>query len=85
MSFVLDASAMLATLLDEPGGDYVYDAMSGSHISVINLSEVYATLLDGGMSFEAAQEIIGPLPVWVRTFRDGHAWSQHRDRLLPVA
>ena len=82
MSFVLDASAMLATLLDEPGGDDVYEVMSGSHISVINLSEVYATLLDGGMSFEAAQEIIGPLPVRVRTFRDGHAWQTAKLRPL---
>ena len=82
MSFVLDASAMLATLLDEPGGDDVYEVMGGSHISVINLSEVYATLLDGGMSFEAAQEIIGPLPVRVRTFRDGHAWQTAKLRPL---
>ena len=82
MSFVLDASAMLATLLDEPGGDDVYEVMSDSHISVINLSEVYATLLDGGMSFELAQQIISPLPVRVRTFRDGHAWQTAKLRPL---
>ena len=82
MSFVLDASAMLATLLDEPGGDDVYEVMNDSHISVINLSEVYATLLDGGMSFELAQQIIDPLPVRVRTFRDGHAWQTAKLRPL---
>ena len=82
MSFVLDASAMLATLLDEPGGDDVYEVMSDSHISVINLSEVYATLLDGGMSFELAQQIISPLPVRVRTFRDQHAWQTAKLRPL---
>ena len=82
MSFVLDASAMLATLLDEPGGDDVYEVMNDSHISVINLSEVYATLLDGGMSFELAQQIISPLPVRVRTFRDGHAWQTAKLRPL---
>ena len=82
MSFVLDASAILATLLDEPGGDDVYEVMSDSHISVINLSEVYATLLDGGMSFELAQQIISPLPVRVRTFRDGHAWQTAKLRPL---
>lgn len=82
MSFVLDASAILATLLDEPGGDDVYEVMSDSHISVINLSEVYATLLDGGMSFELAQQIISPLPVRVRTFRDQHAWQTAKLRPL---
>jgi PIN domain nuclease of toxin-antitoxin system len=39
MSFVLDASAVLAVLLDEPGGDFVFDIMNSSHISVVNLSE----------------------------------------------
>ena len=82
MSFVLDASAILATLLDEPGGDDVYEVMSDSHISVINLSEVYATLLDGGMSFELAQQIISPLPVRVRTFREHHAWQTAKLRPL---
>ena len=82
MSFVLDASALLAVLFDEPGGDYVYDVMGGSEISVVNLSEVYATMLEGGMAFEAAREIIDPLPVWVRTFRDGHAWQTAKLRPL---
>lgn len=75
MSFMLDASAVLAVLLEEPGGDFVFDQMRGSHISVINLSEVYATLMDGGMSFEEAQEIVDPLPIRIRTFRDDHAYQ----------
>lgn len=82
MTFVLDASALLAVLLDEPGGDYVYDVMGGSLISVVNLSEVYATLLEGGMAFDTAREIIDPLPLWVRTFRDGHAWQTAKLRPL---
>jgi PIN domain nuclease of toxin-antitoxin system len=47
MSFMLDASAVLAVLLDEPGGDYVFDQISESQISTVNLSEVYATLFGG--------------------------------------
>jgi ribonuclease VapC len=73
MSFMLDASAVLAVLLEEPGGDFVFEQMQGSHISVVNLSEVYATLLDKGMAFEEAQDIVGPLPFRVRTFRNDHA------------
>ena len=73
MSFTLDASAILAMLLDEPGGDYVYARLNASQISVVNLSEIYATLLDGGMTFEEAEAIINPLPFRIRTFRDAHA------------
>ena len=75
MSYMLDASAVLAVLFEEPGGDFVFEQMRGSHMSVVNLSEVYATLMDGGMTFEEAQEIVEPLPIRVRTFRDGHAWQ----------
>lgn len=82
MSFMLDASAVLAVLLDEPGGDYVFDQLHESHISAINLSEVYATLLDHGMTFEEAREIVEPLPFRIRTFRDGHAWQAAK--LRPV-
>ena len=82
MNYLLDASAVLAALLDEPGGDFVYDLMNDSHISVVNLSEVYATLLEGGMSFELADEIVGALPIRIRTFRDAHAWQTAKLRPL---
>ncbi len=71
--FVLDASAVLAVLFGEPGAELVYNAMNNSHISVVNLSEVYATLLDGGMTFDDAEELVDPLPFRIRTYRDGHA------------
>ena len=82
MSFVLDASAVLALLLDEAGGDVVKSHLRGSQISVVNISEVYATLMDYGMSFELAQEIVDPLPCRIRTFRDGHAWQTAKLRPL---
>jgi ribonuclease VapC len=75
MSFVLDASAVLALLLKEPGGALVQENLQGSQISVVNLGEVCSTLMDHGMSFELAQEIINPLPIRVRTFREAHAWK----------
>jgi PIN domain nuclease of toxin-antitoxin system len=82
MSFLLDASAVLAVLFDEPGGDFVFGEMNGSEISVVNLSEVYATLLDGGMTFDEAEEIVSPLPMRVRTYRDAHAWETAKLRPL---
>ncbi|MGV1684021.1 type II toxin-antitoxin system VapC family toxin [Sphingopyxis sp. NJF-3] len=75
MSFTLDASAILAVLFDEPGGDHVFAHLNGSEISAVNLSEVYATLLDGGMDFDKAREIIAPLPMRIRSFREEHSWQ----------
>jgi PIN domain nuclease of toxin-antitoxin system len=75
MTFTLDASAILAILFDEPGGDHVFAHLRGSEISVINLSEVYATLMDGGMSFDMAREIVEPLPMRIRNFREAHGWQ----------
>jgi ribonuclease VapC len=80
--FVLDASAVLAVLFEEPGGAYVYGVLNGSEISVVNLSEVYATLLEGGMTFEDADELVSPLPFRIRTFRNGHAWQTAKLRPL---
>jgi len=40
MTVVLDASALLAYLQDEPGSDTVYDALDGALISSVNFSEV---------------------------------------------
>ncbi len=82
MSFVLDASAVLAVLLDEPGGDFVFDQMGDSQISAVNLSEVYATLLDSGMTFEDAHDIVGSLPFRIRSFRDDHSWQAAKLRPL---
>lgn len=54
MSFVIDASVVLAVLLDERGGNEVADALHGSPISVVNLSEVYRRLADGGVDLDLA-------------------------------
>jgi ribonuclease VapC len=46
---VLDASALLAHLRDEPGGDVVAEAIaSGAVISTVNLAEVFSRVADQG-------------------------------------
>jgi ribonuclease VapC len=46
---VLDASALLAHLRDEPGGDVVAEAIaSGAVISTVNLAEVFSRVADRG-------------------------------------
>jgi ribonuclease VapC len=46
---VLDASALLAHLRDEPGADVVAEAIaSGAVISTVNLAEVFSRVADRG-------------------------------------
>jgi PIN domain nuclease of toxin-antitoxin system len=46
---VLDASAVLALLQDEPGSDRVLESLPGALICSVNLSEVVAKLTELGM------------------------------------
>lgn len=43
---VLDASAVLAMIHDEPGGDQVAARLTGSLLSAVNFAEVVGKLLD---------------------------------------
>lgn len=48
-SFVLDASAMLAYLQDEPGAEIVENALAqGAYISIVNWAEVLSKVADMG-------------------------------------
>lgn len=49
---VLDSSAVLALLLDEPGADVVQDALNGGVLSNVNLAEVLAKLTDRGQEID---------------------------------
>lgn len=49
MAPVLDASALLAHLRDEPGADVVAEAIaSGAVVSTVNLAEVFSRVADRG-------------------------------------
>ena len=52
--FVLDASAILADLHGEPGGEMVRACIRGSVLSAVNLAEVITKLIDRGMTAEEA-------------------------------
>lgn len=62
-SVVLDASALLAMLREEAGGDKVADAIIGSHMSVVNLAEVTSHFVHNGMPPEEVDAMMHPLPV----------------------
>jgi ribonuclease VapC len=46
---VIDASALLAILVEEPGAERWEAALTGAAISAVNLSEVVGKLADAGM------------------------------------
>ena len=61
--FVLDASALLALLLGEPGADKVKSRLDGSLMTTVNLAEVvshYAKLSVARLDIEA---LLRPLPI----------------------
>lgn len=55
---VLDASAVLAYLQGEPGGDLVAEQLSAAVIGAVNLSEVIAKLVDKGLDDAAVDETL---------------------------
>lgn len=43
---LLDASALLALMLDEPGADVVHQVLPGARVSCVNVAEVVSKLQD---------------------------------------
>lgn len=63
MSVVLDASALLAALLDEPGRDKVDAEINGARMSTVNLSEVVAHFARLGASAADIDALLSDLPL----------------------
>ncbi|HHB13250.1 MAG TPA: PIN domain-containing protein [Chromatiales bacterium] len=56
MSVVLDASALLAFLHEEPGGERVSPVLEGARVSAVNWSEVLQKSLQRGVDVEGMQQ-----------------------------
>lgn len=67
-SCVLDASALLALLQDEPGADRVTDALPGAVISSVNFAEVFGKLAENGMPPDLIRDTLDSLDVNVQPF-----------------
>jgi ribonuclease VapC len=52
---IMDSSAILADLQDEPGAERVRTALQGSRMSAVNFAEVITKLIERGHSAEAAR------------------------------
>jgi PIN domain nuclease of toxin-antitoxin system len=72
---VLDASALLAMLRREPGGDRVADLRAGAAISAVNLAEVVTVLVRRGVPLPRVREALDPLDLDVRPFDLDDAYS----------
>ena len=71
---VLDASALLALLFQEAGGDRVIEHLPGSLLSAVNLAEVLTKAVERGMVLEMVEQALAELPCEVSTFdRDAAA------------
>ncbi len=60
---VLDASALLAMLLGEPGAAVVRAALADAAMSTVNLAEVVGHYARRGAARERIAGVLGPLPV----------------------
>ena len=58
MTVVIDAAALMALLLGEPGADIVAGIVRGASISTVNISECCARGVERGATAEAVLEMV---------------------------
>ena len=70
---VLDASAVLALLNAEPGGEQVEMYLARASMSAVNAAEVLSKLVDAGLSLEEAKESLSLLGIRIEVFESEDA------------
>ena len=73
--FVLDASALLALLNDEPGASTVQDLLPNAQISAVNLTEVITRLSLGGMPEDKIRDALSLLGLDTMPFDEPQAFQ----------
>ncbi|MBE9136490.1 type II toxin-antitoxin system VapC family toxin [Nodosilinea sp. LEGE 07088] len=68
---VLDASALLALVNQEPGQAIVAEVLPWSLVSAVNVSELVAKLTDQGMSEGEIQDVLAALDLTAIPFDEG--------------
>ncbi len=90
MTVVLDASALLAYLKDEPGADVVEAILADSVISSVNWAEVIQKAIAGGVVVEGMLDDLQSLGLVVELFTPldgevaGRLWEQTRSHGLSL-
>lgn len=80
---MLDASALLALLHDEPGADIVMAALPGSVLGAANLAEVIGKLVDEDVDSARLRELLGAAGVRVEPVTEADAELAGAMRGLP--
>ena len=62
---VLDASALIALLKDEPGAAKVADSIASSRMSAVNYAEVVSHFIHAGMPAQEVDAMLRPLPMTI--------------------
>lgn len=75
---VLDASAVMALLLDEPGADLVADYAGDALISTINLQEVIKSLLNQNNPEKTVRLMLDQFDIEPRAHSVEDAWAAAR-------
>ncbi|AOW24728.1 MAG: type II toxin-antitoxin system VapC family toxin [Sphingomonas sp.] len=70
---VLDASALLCLLNDEPGADRVADVLTRCVVGTTNLAEVVSKFRERGVSLDEVREALGGLHLDVRPLSPAQA------------
>lgn len=68
MPYVLDASAAIALLLDEPGAERVAEVLPQSFMSAVNLSEAINVFARHGLDIAAAHAALAALELEIAPF-----------------
>ena len=72
---VLDASAILAVIFDEPGAENVLPHLPTGCVSTVNLAEVATVALRRGADLSQVREFLARLPLDVIPFTAEHAYQ----------
>lgn len=82
---VLDASALLALLNDEPGAAKVAEVLGEARMSSVNLAEVVSHFIQAGMPAAEVDAMLHPLPVEIVAADQGLAHIAGRMRAVTAS
>jgi PIN domain nuclease of toxin-antitoxin system len=82
---VLDASALLALLKDEPGAAMVANVLADARISAVNWAEVVSHFIHLGMPPHEVDAMLRPLPLTVVAADEGLGVAAGRLRAMPAS